>query len=227
MEIHLLEYTEQHKMLSLGMLQNGVKNLEEIRKEPATMALILINVLVFIAVEFTGTSQDAWHVLEYGAAYTPYIIQNGEVYRLFTSMFLHFGIEHLVNNMLVLFVLGDNLERALGHVKYLIFYLLCGVGANLVSMTVNLMTGSLSVGAGASGAIFGVVGGLVYAVGVNRGRLEDLTSRQLGVMILLTLYHGFTSMNIDNAAHIGGLAAGILLGILLYRKPRRYMGYGI
>ena len=94
-------------------------------------------------------------------------------------------------------------------------------------MTVNLMTGSLSVGAGASGAIFGVVGGLVYAVGVNRGRLEDLTSRQLGVMILLTLYHGFTSMNIDNAAHIGGLAAGILLGILLYRKPRRYMGYGI
>ena len=83
MEIHLLEYTEQHKMLSLGMLQNGVKNLEEIRKEPATMALILINVLVFIAVEFTGTSQDAWHVLEYGAAYTPYIIQNGEVYRLF------------------------------------------------------------------------------------------------------------------------------------------------
>ena len=94
-------------------------------------------------------------------------------------------------------------------------------------MTVNLMMGSLSVGAGASGAIFGVVGGLVYAVGVNRGRLEDLTSRQLGVMILLTLYHGFTSMNIDNAAHIGGLAAGILLGILLYRKPRRYMGYGI
>lgn len=64
-----------------------------------------------------------------------------------------------MNNMLVLFVLGDNLERALGHVKYLIFYLLCGVGANLVSMTVNLMTGSLSVGAGASGAIFGVVGG--------------------------------------------------------------------
>lgn len=67
----------------------------------------------------------------------------------------------------------------------------------------------------------------MYAVGVNRGRLEDLTSRQLGVMILLTLYHGFTSMNIDNAAHIGGLAAGILLGILLYRKPRRYTGYGI
>ena len=190
-------------------------------------AIIIINVLCFLYLEFQGSTENAGFMLAHGAMFAPLVVDHGQYYRLVTSVFMHFGVSHLMNNMLVLFVLGDNLERALGHVKYLIFYLLCGVGANLVSMTVNLMTGSLSVGAGASGAIFGVVGGLVYAVGVNRGRLEDLTSRQLGVMILLTLYHGFTSMNIDNAAHIGGLAAGILLGILLYRKPRRYMGYGI
>ena len=190
-------------------------------------AIIIINVLCFLYLELQGSTENAGFMLAHGAMFAPLVVDHGQYYRLVTSVFMHFGVSHLRNNMLVLFVLGDNLERALGHVKYLIFYLLCGVGANLVSMTVNLMTGSLSVGAGASGAIFGVVGGLVYAVGVNRGRLEDLTSRQLGVMILLTLYHGFTSMNIDNAAHIGGLAAGILLGILLYRKPRRYMGYGI
>ena len=190
-------------------------------------AIIIINVLCFLNLELQGSTENAGFMLAHGAMFAPLVVDHGQYYRLVTSVFMHFGVSHLMNNMLVLFVLGDNLERALGHVKYLIFYLLCGVGANLVSMTVNLMTGSLSVGAGASGAIFGVVGGLVYAVGVNRGRLEDLTSRQLGVMILLTLYHGFTSMNIDNAAHIGGLAAGILLGILLYRKPRRYMGYGI
>ena len=190
-------------------------------------AIIIINVLCFLYLELQGSTENAGFMLVHGAMFAPLVVDHGQYYRLVTSVFVHFGVSHLLNNMLVLFVLGDNLERALGHVKYLIFYLLCGVGANLVSMTVNLMTGSLSVGAGASGAIFGVVGGLVYAVGVNRGRLEDLTSRQLGVMILLTLYHGFTSMNIDNAAHIGGLAAGILLGILLYRKPRRYMGYGI
>lgn len=190
-------------------------------------AIIIINVLCFLYLELQGSTENAGFMLAHGAMFAPLVVDHGQYYRLVTSVFMHFGVSHLTNNMLVLFVLGDNLERALGHVKYLIFYLLCGVGANLVSMTVNLMTGSLSVGAGASGAIFGVVGGLVYAVGVNRGRLEDLTSRQLGVMILLTLYHGFTSMNIDNAAHIGGLAAGILLGILLYRKPRRYMGYGI
>ena len=190
-------------------------------------AIIIINVLCFLYLELQGSTENAGFMLAHGAMFAPLVVDHGQYYRLVTSVFMHFGVSHLMNNMLVLFVLGDNLERALGHVKYLIFYLLCGVGANLVSMTVNLMTGSLSVGVGASGAIFGVVGGLVYAVGVNRGRLEDLTSRQLGVMILLTLYHGFTSMNIDNAAHIGGLAAGILLGILLYRKPRRYMGYGI
>ena len=190
-------------------------------------AIIIINVLCFLYLELQGSTENAGFMLAHGAMFAPLVVDHGQYYRLVTSVFMHFGVSHLMNNMLVLFVLGDNLERALGHVKYLIFSLLCGVGANLVSMTVNLMTGSLSVGAGASGAIFGVVGGLVYAVGVNRGRLEDLTSRQLGVMILLTLYHGFTSMNIDNAAHIGGLAAGILLGILLYRKPRRYMGYGI
>ena len=91
--------------------------MEEIRKEPVTVALILINVLIFIAVELTGTSQDAWHVLNYGAAYTPYIVEKGEVYRLFTSMFLHFGIEHLVNNMLVLFVLGSRLEQVIGKIR--------------------------------------------------------------------------------------------------------------
>lgn len=190
-------------------------------------AIIIVNVLCFLYLELQGSTENARFMLAHGAMFAPLVVDHGQYYRLVTSIFMHFGVSHLLNNMLVLFVLGDNLERALGHVKYLLFYLFCGIGANLVSMTVNIMTDSLAVGAGASGAIFGVVGGLVYAVGVNRGRLEDLTSRQLGVMILLTLYHGFTSMNIDNSAHIGGLVIGILLGILLYRKPRRYRDYDI
>lgn len=216
MEIHLLEYMEQHKMLRLGMLQNGVKNLEEIRKEPATMALILINVLVFIAVEFTGTSQDAWHVLEYGAAYTPYIIQNGEVYRLFTSMFLHFGIEHLVNNMLVLFVLGSRLERVIGKIRFLLIYLLGGIAGNVVSLLLELKTQEFSVSAGASGAVFAVMGAMIYIVIRNKGWLGDLSMRQILVMAAFSLYFGFTSSGVDNAAHIGGLLAGFVLAVLFW-----------
>ena len=221
MEIHLLEYTEQHKMLSLGMLQNGVKNLEEIRKEPATMALILINVLVFIAVEFTGTSQDAWHVLEYGAAYTPYIIQNGEVSRLFTSMFLHFGIEHLVNNMLVLFVLGSRLERVIGKIRFLLIYLLGGIAGNVVSLLLELKTQEFSVSAGASGAVFAVMGAMIYIVIRNQGWLGDLSMRQILVMAAFSLYFGFASTGVDNTAHVGGMVSGFFLAVIFYHPGRK------
>lgn len=184
------------------------------------IAIIIANVLCFLYLEIRGSTENTMFMLQSGAMYAPFVLGQEQYYRLITSLFMHFGASHLMNNMLVLFVLGDNLEYALGHVKYLIFYILSGIGAGIVSMAVQMQTGDFTVGAGASGAVFGVVGGLVYAVGVNRGRLGNLTSRQLGVMILLTLYHGFTSMNIDNSAHIGGLVTGVLLGILLYRKPK-------
>ena len=193
--------------------------MEEIKKEPVTVGLILINIIVFLAVECTGSSQNTMHMLDCGAAYTPMIIEGGEYYRLFTCMFLHFGIEHLLNNMLVLFVLGDNLERALGHVKYLIFYLLCGIGSNWVSMMAHTAD-TMTVSAGASGAIFGVVGGLLYVVTINKGRLEDLNTRQLVVMIFFSLYLGYTSTGVDNIAHLSGLVIGIILAIILYHRPK-------
>ena len=101
--------------------------MEELRKEPVTAGLILLNILVFLIVEFTGSSQNTMHMLDCGAAFTPMIIQGGEYYRLFTCMFLHFGIEHLLNNMLVLFVLGSRLEQAIGKIKFLLIYLIGGV----------------------------------------------------------------------------------------------------
>lgn len=182
--------------------------------------LIAINVLYFIFLEMTGSSENSLFMIQHGAMYEPLVTENGEYYRLLTSIFMHFGINHIVNNMLMLFILGDNMERALGHIKYLFFYLICGVGANIASMTVNVMNEELVVSAGASGAIFGVIGGLLYAVAVNHGRLEDLSTRQLVVVILCSLYFGFTSGGVDNVAHIAGLLIGIVMAMLLYRKPK-------
>ena len=182
-------------------------------------AIIAVNIIYFLFLEITGSSLNTGFMVKRGAMYAPLILQYGEYYRLLTSVFMHFGIGHLINNMLVLFVLGDNLERALGKVKYLIFYLLCGIGANIISLAVNMGRGYYVVSAGASGAIFGVVGGLVYAVAVNRGRLEDLSTQQLMILVAVTLYHGFTSTGVDNAAHLGGLLIGIFLGMIFYRKP--------
>ena len=193
--------------------------MEELKKQPVTVFLILINILVFLAVELTGGSEDTMHMLQCGAGYTPAIIQ-GEYYRIFTSMFLHFGPQHLGNNMLVLFFLGDCLERNLGRWKYAVVYMAGGVGANLLSLFVELKQGQEVVSAGASGAVFAVIGALIYVVLVNKGRIENFTVRQLILMAALSLYHGVTSVGIDNAAHFGGLICGLILGILLYRKPK-------
>ncbi|MBQ2251085.1 MAG: rhomboid family intramembrane serine protease, partial [Lachnospiraceae bacterium] len=166
-----------------------------------------------------GSSQDVRFMAESGAVFAPAVIYEKEYYRLLTAIFMHFGIDHIINNMIVLFALGDNLERALGHVKYLILYLACGVGSNLVSLLIG-GPDSMVVSAGASGAIFGVVGGLLTAVLRNKGRLEDLNIRQLAFMVALSLYLGFTESGVDNVAHVAGLLLGILFGLILYRKPK-------
>lgn len=187
------------------------------------LTIIAVNFMYFGYLEIVGDTENTIFMVAHGALYLPAVLQ-GEYWRLLTSVFMHFGIGHIVNNMLVLYVLGDNLERALGSVKYLILYLVCGIGANIVSLWFDWTVGAheiLSVSAGASGAVFGVVGGLLYAVAVNRGRLEDLSTRQLAVMILISLYFGFTSTGVNNAAHVAGLMIGIIMGLILYRKPRR------
>ena len=185
---------------------------------PGTILLVIINVVVFFALSFRGMTEDAIFMMEHGAMYTPLVQASGEYYRLFTSMFLHFGFEHLMNNMLILLVMGMILEPQIGTVKYLILYLLSGLGGNAISAGWEWMTNDYAVSAGASGAIFGIIGGLLYIAIRNRGRIGNLTERGLIFMIVLSLYYGFTSSGVDNMAHIGGLLSGFIFGILLYRK---------
>ncbi|MEG7531592.1 MAG: rhomboid family intramembrane serine protease [Hungatella sp.] len=183
--------------------------------------LIAMNVAYFLYLETVGSSEDSLFMIQHGAMFEPMILGEGQYYRLLTSVFMHFGIHHIMNNMLILFIMGERMERALGHRKYLIFYLVCGIGANVASLLFHRKQGELVVAAGASGAIFGVIGGLLYAVLINHGQLEDLSGRQLVVMILWSLYFGFTSTGIDNVAHVAGLVLGILMAILLYRRPKK------
>ena len=195
--------------------------MEEFRKEPVTILLIVLNILVFLAVEMTGSSQDVFHMLNCGASYTPLVRDQRETYRLFTSMFLHFGISHLANNMLVLFVLGSRLERVTGKVRFLIIYLLGGLAGNILSMLMELSSREYAVSAGASGAVFAVMGAMIYVVVRNRGWLEDLSMRQILVMAIFSLYFGLTSSGVDNAAHIGGMISGLLLAVILYHPRKR------
>ena len=183
--------------------------------------IIAVNVIVFIAIEVIGSTYDTGLMLACGASYWPLILYKHQYYRLLTSAFLHFGLEHLFSNMLVLGFIGDNLERALGSIKYLIFYLLCAVGSGAASFGVALLLDENIVSAGASGAIFGVAGGILYVLIANHGRLEDLTSLQIFMFIIFTLYNGMRSTNVDNVAHLSGVIIGFVLAMIMYRPKRR------
>lgn len=188
------------------------------KKQKCTILLIAINVILFLFLSFSGMTEDAEYMLEHGAMYVPYMMEGNEYYRLFTSMFLHFGMDHLANNMVMLAAIGWNLEYEIGKIKFLIIYLASGLAGNLLSAFGDVIIGEYAVSAGASGAVFGIIGALLYVVIRNRGRIGTISGRGLVLMIILSLYYGFTSSGVDNLAHIGGLVTGFILGVLLYWK---------
>lgn len=186
---------------------------------PVTAGLMLVNLIAFLIVDFTGGTENTAHMVACGAGYGP-LITDGEWYRLFTSMFLHFGISHLANNMLILFVLGQRLEPAVGGVRYLLIYLLSGFGGNLISWGMEMKSSNYAVSAGASGAVFGVMGAMIYVILRNKGRVADLSTKKMMIMAAFSLYFGFTSAGVDNAAHVGGLICGFLAAFLLYHPGK-------
>lgn len=185
-----------------------------------TVALIVINIAVFFILTMFGDTEDAVFMLQHGAMYEPYIIEGHEYYRIFTCLFLHFGITHLLNNMVLLGALGWNLELEIGKVRFVIIYFASGIIGNIVSLFYDLTLEQPAVSAGASGAIFGLMGALLYVVIANRGRLGRLSGRGMLVMVALSLYFGLTSTGVDNLAHIGGVVSGFLLAVLLYRRKQ-------
>lgn len=185
-----------------------------------TILLVALNGLLFLGPDLLGVPASLDQVL-LGGSVTLWDIENGEYYRVLTAMFLHFDINHLMGNMLILAVLGYRLERILGHIPYLILYLISGVGANMLTFLSYLLQADYHVlSAGASGAIFGVCGGM-FAVAMVGREAEGITSSQMLLLILLTLFSGYLSAEVNNLAHLSGLLFGILLGLAFYLVRRR------
>lgn len=189
-----------------------------------TVTLAAVNVIIYLWLSFGGATEDAGYMLEHGAMYVPYILEQGKYSCLLTSMFLHFGFRHLINNMFMLLVIGSNLEPEMGTARFLITYMASGLAGNVLSGFLDYRTGEYTVSVGASGAIFGLIGALLYVVIRNQGNVRNISGRGMVVMVVLSLYFGFASTGVDNAAHVGGLAAGFFLAVLLYRKKDREYG---
>lgn len=167
-----------------------------------TYGIIIINILLYIIPLVLG-SYD-YVVTKFGVNST--LIKSGEYYRLFTGIFMHANILHLFFNCYALYVIGAQVESYLGKTKYILIYLYSGIVGALFSC---LFTKGLSIGA--SGAIFGLMGALLYFGYYYRVYLGNVLKSQLIPLIILNLVLGFLNTSIDNAAHIGGLIAGILI----------------
>lgn len=186
-------------------------------KSYITILITFINAIIFLICTFTGDL-----LYNIGELNVIRVFQDGEYYRIFTCMFLHGDINHLFSNMIIFFFLGEIVEESIGHIKYLFLYFTAGIGGGLLSMGYSFYLGTFINSIGASGAIFGVTGALLWLVIVHKGRLESITLGKILFLIVYSLYSGFTSTNVDNAAHIGGLITGLLFTIVFYRNRKAH-----
>lgn len=188
--------------------QEGLKA-EEIfkpKKPVITLILIIINLILFLLMYIFGKgSNDALTLIKFGA-FQKELILGGEYFRLITSAFLHIGVLHLLFNTYALYVIGSQLESFLGKIKFLIIYLVSALSGSLLSMLFPI-----SISAGASGAIFGLLGSMLYFGYNYRVYLGTVLKSQIIPLIVINLLFGFLMSGINNAAHIGGLIAGILI----------------
>ena len=190
------------------------ENLFKIKKPIVTYILIFINVLVFLLTYIFGKgSTNVETLVSFGGLVPGYI--NGdygvfELYRLVASIFLHNGIWHLLFNMYALYILGPQLESFFGKFKYIIIYLVSGIAGNLLGL---LFMANNVVSVGASGAIFGLMGALLYFGYHYRVYLGTVIRSQIIPIIILNLVLGFVISGINNFAHIGGLVGGVLISM--------------
>ena len=177
-----------------------------------TYMLIAVNIICFLVPAFFSESNNV--ILDF-CVHGP-SIRYGQYYRLLTGTFLHTGIMHLAFNCYALYVLGSQLESYLGKAKYIVIYLVSAIFGSLFSMTFNGDTASI----GASGAVFGLMGALLYFGYHYRVYLGNVIKSQILPLVIVNLLIGFLTTGVDNAAHIGGLVGGAMITMALGVKNK-------
>jgi len=191
------------------------QNKKDYKNSIVTYIIIGINIAVYLlsGVLSRNLFNIDINVLDILGAKDNYLINNGEYYRLFTCMFLHSGILHIASNMYALYSIGGLAESIYGRKKYIIIYILSGIIASTASY---VFSNGISVGA--SGAIFGVLGGVLVISHKLKHRIGSGLFKNIIFIIILNLFISFTIPNIDISAHAGGFVAGIIISWLLFPK---------
>ncbi|MDQ0167793.1 rhomboid protease GluP [Bacillus horti] len=178
-------------------------------KPKFTYLFLIINFIIFAFIEWQGSSTDPETLIQYGAKWAPAILE-GEYWRFITPVFLHIGFIHILMNSLALYFLGNLVEKIYGSFRFLWIYLFAGFTGTVASFVF-----SSNISAGASGAIFGCFGALLY-FGLQR---RNLFFRTLGndviIILIFNLGIGFIVPVVDNYGHIGGLVGGFLAAMIV------------
>lgn len=188
----------------------------EIKKNEFYLSYILlgINIAIFIIMVLIDPNITTKTVINFGAKVN-YKIADGELYRLITPMFLHLNLYHIIFNSLALYILGRDIEKIFGKTKFLLIYFIAGIISSIGSFTFNE-----AISAGASGAIFGLLGAHLYLYFTNKQVYKKIYGNSFLVLIGINIAYGFIHPNIDNVGHIFGLLGGLLVS---YAIGHRYV----
>lgn len=180
------------------------------RFTPITYTLILINIVIWLCMILYLNRFSDVKLLEVGGL-VHFNVVHGEWYRLISSMFLHFNFEHILMNMLSLFIFGKIVESIIGSWRMLIIYIISGLYGNFVSLSFNTTTISV----GASGAIFGLIGSIFVIMYLSKNFNKKMIGQLLIALVVLIVFSLFMS-NINIMAHLGGFISGVLITLIGY-----------
>lgn len=200
---------KQQMMFKHEQFKKETSSIFNYGKPNVTYLLLTVNIFIFFLLETSGGSTNTLNLINWGAKYNPYILE-GEWWRILSSMFLHIGLLHIMMNMFALYYLGNAVERMYGSVKFFMIYFLAGIIGGVASFATND-----SVAAGASGAIFGLFGALLFFGLMNKRVFFRTMGKNILFIIGLNIILGFSVPQIDNGAHLGGLVGGFIASAMV------------
>lgn len=223
------EATQKKDVIFYKTILNDIvqENRQEIKdtltfgKLHITYLMIFLNLIMFTMLELQGGSMQSDVLIQFGAKYNPAIV-DGQWWRLITSMFLHIGLLHLVLNMIALYYIGAVAERIYGSMRFTFIYLLAGIGGSLSSFAFET-----HISAGASGAIFGLFGALLYFGLIHQRLFQQTIGKSIALILVINLGLGLFVPQIDMGAHLGGLLSGFLAASLVSLPRRHYLFWQI
>lgn len=183
------------------------------KRSKITFIFLTVMILYFIFITLNGGTTNINSLIKYGAFYPPFILQYGQYYRFITSIFIHIGVSHIFFNGYSLYIFGPQIERLLGSKKYLLFFLLTGIGGNILTYIFNF----ISISAGASGSLFGIFGAFLYLIHRRPGMITSEGRKSILSLLGINLALTILVPSISITAHLGGLIMGYLLSYIFIK----------